>query len=154
MSKSFKFNLEKIFKYKTDKEGLKAIDLKRSKDALEKEKQRLEKLHQKKYYCLGQKEAVVNDDIISLEKLKAAAEYLDQLNNKISSQDEKVKESNQEVEQRRNDLLEVSKERKILEKLRERHYQKHLEINKKENNKKESEIALRRRTRNNRAEGE
>ncbi len=149
MSKSFKFNLEKIFKYKTDKEGLKAIDLKRSKEALKKEEQRLEKLNQKKYYYLGQKEAVVKQEIISLEKLKAAAEYLDQLNHKINSQDEKVKASNQEVEQRRNDLLEVSKERKILEKLRERHYQKHLEINKKENEKKESEMALRRRTRSN-----
>ena len=150
MSKSFKFSLHRVLKFQSDKEDLKATDLSKSKQQLKLERDRLKRLQNKKSDHLGRTETLINgDNSISLEKLRASADYLSQLNEKISSQNQKVQKSNHEVEKARKDLIEVSKNRKILEKLKEKQYQDYKEKSKKEERRKESEIALRRKTRNN-----
>lgn len=149
MSKSFNFSLKRVLKFRLDQEDLKATDLKKSQHALKLEKNRLKHLQNRKSSHLGKTENLINNNKISLEKLKASADYLAQLNNKIASQDEKVEESNQEVSEIRNELIETSKNRKILEKLRDKHYMNFKEQNKKKERRIESEIALRRRTRKN-----
>lgn len=149
MSKSFKFSLKKVLKYKSDREDIKSNDLKKVKNILKIEKDNLQKLLCKKDAHLGENQKLKNEDNISLDKLKASAAYLDQLNDKISSQDKKVGESNQKVEKVRKDLIEISKSRKILEKLREKQYQDYKDLSKKEERRIESEIAIRKRTRNN-----
>jgi len=148
MSKSFKFSLKKVLKYKCDKEDIKSNDLKKVKNLLKIEKDNLQKLLCKKDEHLGETQKLKNEDNISLDKLKASAAYLDQLNDQISSQDKKVEESNHKVEEVRKDLLEISKSRKILEKLREKKYQDYKDMSKKEERRIESEIALRKKTRN------
>jgi len=148
MSKSFKFSLKKVLKYKSDREDIKSNDLKKVKNILKIEKDNLQKLLCKKDAHISENQKLKNEDNISLDKLKASAAYLDQLNDKISSQDKKVGESNQKVEKVRKDLIEISKSRKILEKLREKQYQDYKDLSKKEERRIESEIAIRKKTRN------
>lgn len=153
MSKAFEFSLKKVLKFQNDREDIKANDLKKVKNILRTEKRHLDNLLYEKDNHLGQTKNIIKDkDDISLEKLKASSEYLVQLNNKISSQDKKVKKSDNEVQKVRKDLMEISKNRKILEKLKEKQYQNYKDSNKKEERKIESEIALRRRKRQNRIE--
>ena len=150
MAKSFNFSLKKVLKYRIDQEDLKASDLKKSKAALRLEKNRLKHLQTKKSNHLGETEDLINDEeTISIERLKTSSDYLAQLNEKISNQDDKVEKSNQKVNQIRKELIETSKNRKILEKLREKHYTNYKEQSKKEERRIESEIALRRRKRKN-----
>src|SRR6056297_1991195 len=98
MSKSFNFSLKKVLKYRIDQEDLKASNLKKSRDALNLEKNRLKHLESRKNKHLGKtKNLIQAHKTISLEKLKSSSEYLSQLNAKISSQDEKIEQSSQKV---------------------------------------------------------
>jgi len=144
MAKSFHFPLQKVLKFKKTIEDIQAIALKKSQLSLDKENGYLNDLAQKKENLLNVKEDDdINSENLSLNKLQISSDYVSQLNDKISSQVKVVEKSYEIVDKERDDLIEVSKNKKIVEKLRERKLTSYLKNNRKKEMTKESEIALR-----------
>lgn len=144
MAKSFHFPLQKVLDVRQITEDRQAISLKNSQMSLNKEKEQLENLAQKKDAQLKVDEYDSVDDVnLSLNELQVTVDYISQLNNRITNQIQVVEKSNGKVEKERDDLIEASKEKKIVEKLRERQLTNYKDNYRKKMTKEESEIALR-----------
>jgi len=144
MAKSFHFPLQKVLDVRQITEDRQAISLKNSQMSLNKEKEQLENLAQKKDAQLKVDEYDSVDDVnLSLNELRVTVDYISQLNNRITNQIQVVEKSNGKVEKERDDLIEASKEKKIVEKLRERQLTNYKDNYRKKVTKEESEIALR-----------
>ncbi|MCK4296565.1 MAG: flagellar export protein FliJ [Candidatus Marinimicrobia bacterium] len=146
MAKSFHFPLQKVLDVRQITEDRQAISLKNSQMSLNKEKEQLENLAQKKDAQLKVDEDEydnVDDVNLSLNELQVTVDYISQLNNRITNQIQVVEKSNGKVEKERDDLIEASKEKKIVEKLRERQLTNYKDNYRKKMMKEESEIALR-----------
>lgn len=146
MAKSFHFPLQKVLDVRQITEDRQAISLKNSQMSLNKEKEQLENLAQKKDAQLKVDEDEydnVDDVNLSLNELQVTVDYISQLNNKIINQIQVVEKSNGKVEKERDVLIEASKEKKIVEKLRERQLTNYKDNYRKKMMKEESEIALR-----------
>ncbi len=121
MSK-FKFKLETVLKVKTRVEDLRKIELREAE--LRREKARLE-------LCRWQDEVEANIRIyrekfqqrIVPEEANNYHLYLTWLNRQVDSALLKLQECEREVNERRLKLIEASKEKRILEKLKEKAYQ-------------------------------
>lgn len=146
MTKSIKFPLERVLKYRRNVENAKIIALERSRNTLENDQAQLNSLEHKKDHQLGESSERLNRRQLSLDQLKVAADYMEQLNDEINSQARRLAKSNEKVSNDRNALLKASKDRKILAKLRERHAVRQKKQMQKAAVKKESEIALRRQS--------
>ena len=144
MAKSFHFPLQKVLDVRQVTEDRQAISLKNSQMSLNKEKEQLENLAQKKDAQLKVDENDSVDDVnLSLNELQVTVDYISQLNNRITNQIQVVEKSNGKVEKERDVLIEASKEKKIVEKLRERQLTNYKDNYRKKVTKEESEIALR-----------
>ena len=144
MAKSFHFPLQKVLDVRQITEDKQAISLKNSQMSLNKEKEQLENLAQKKDAQLKVDEYDSVDDVnLSLNELQVTVDYISQLNNRITNQIQVVEKSNGKVEKERDVLIEASKEKKIVEKLRERQLTNYKDNYRKKGTKEESEIALR-----------
>ncbi|MCK4446323.1 MAG: flagellar export protein FliJ [Candidatus Marinimicrobia bacterium] len=146
MAKSFHFPLQKVLDVRQITEDRQAISLKNSQMSLNKEKEQLENLAQKKDAQLKVDEDEydnVDDVNLSLNELQVTVDYISQLNNRITNQIQVVEKSNGKVEKERDVLIEASKEKKIVEKLRERQLTNYKDNYRKKMMKEESEIALR-----------
>lgn len=146
MAKSFHFPLQKVLDVRQITEDRQAISLKNSQMSLNKEKEQLENLAQKKDAQLKVDEDEydnVDDVNLSLNELQVTVDYISQLNNRITNQIQVVEKSNGKVEKERDVLIEASKEKKIVEKLRERQLTNYKDNYRKKVTKEESEIALR-----------
>ena len=146
MAKSFHFPLQKVLDVRQVTEDRQAISLKNSQMSLNKEKEQLENLAQKKDAQLKVDEDEydnVDDVNLSLNELQVTVDYISQLNNRITNQIQVVEKSNGKVEKERDVLIEASKEKKIVEKLRERQLTNYKDNYRKKMMKEESEIALR-----------
>ncbi len=144
MAKSFHFPLQKVLEFKKTIEDTQAIALKKSQLSLDKESGHLNNLTQKKDALLNVKEDdCINSENLSLNKLQISSDYVSQLNDKISSQVQVVEKSNEIVDKERDDLIEASKNKKIVEKLREHQLTDYKINNRKKETTEESEVALR-----------
>lgn len=135
-----------MLKYRRNVENAKILALERSRNTLENDQAQLNSLEHKKNHHLGESTERLNRRRLSLDQLKVAADYMEQLNDEIESQARKVAESNGKVSNDRDALLKASKDRKILAKLREKHAVRQKKQMQKAAVKKESEIALRRQS--------
>jgi len=144
MGKSFQFPLQKVLNVRQIIEDRQAVALKKSQASLNREKKQLKDLSEKKHAQIEIDENVCTDQVkLSLNGLKVSVDYISQLNDKITSQIEVVKKSNEKMEEKREVLINASKDKKIVEKLRENQLTDYKIINRKNESKEESEIALR-----------
>lgn len=144
MVKSFHFPLQKVLDVRQIVEDRQAVALKNSQSSLNTEKKRLDNLAQRKHAQLKIDENICTDQVnLSLNGLKISVDYISQLNDKIISQFQVVEKSNEKMEEKRDVLIKVSKEKKIVEILREHQLIDYKIKNRKKESKDESEIALR-----------
>lgn len=140
MPKAFQFRLQKVLDLKQQLEELMSVNLKKSQAELEAEKQLADQLDQRKEQAIcasGQLEE------LSLTQIQLAWDYIQQLNRMIDAQNKIVEQRRQQVDDDRAHLLKASQEKKVVEKLREKHQEDyHLSLRKKELTR-ESEIAQR-----------
>lgn len=141
MAKAFQFRLQKILDVKKQLENLISVDLKRSQAELELEQRVVEELHQSKEEILNGNNH--SEEELSLSQIQLAMAYIQQLNEMIEKQNEVVKEKEQLVEATREKLIKVSQEKKVVEKLKERHWVEHKKEARKKEMVKESELAQR-----------
>ena len=140
MAKQFRFPLEKVLNYKKNIEDLKAGELNRSRKKKTKEEEKLKSIEEKKQDILigdGSRENM------TLNQLNISTDYLLQLNDQIDKGEERVLDAGTEVENKLDHLNEASKDKKAVEKLRDRKLGEHKILEKKVERKKTDEIANR-----------
>ena len=143
MVKIFRFPLQKVLDVRQTIENSKAIALSRSQIQLSSDKAKLKNLNTKKDTYL---DSGTNSNsmhlALSLNDLKISTDYINQLNNMIQNQTGEVEKSNQIVDKDRNVLIEASRDKKVVEKLKEHHLERYVKDNRSRSIKQESEIAL------------
>ena len=140
MAKQFRFPLEKVLDYKKSIEDLKAGELNRSRDKKKTEEDKLKYIEDKKEEILIENDSQGN---ITINQLNITTDYLFQLNDQLEKGTARVLDANTEVENKLDNLNEASKDKKAVEKLRERKLSEHKILNKKVEIKKTDEIANR-----------
>ncbi|HHJ53404.1 MAG TPA: flagellar export protein FliJ [Caldithrix abyssi] len=142
MAKAFRFPLQKVLEIRKHKEDQKAIELGQARHELFKEQQNLERLNRQKenLFASVDEQKIKKMDVVNLQVTES---YLVDLNEKIKSQKITIKNKQQLVDEKRQELLKVSQEKKIVEKLKERQWQAHKKDVRKELNKLEDEVAIR-----------
>lgn len=119
--KKFSFKFETVLRVKEKKEE----ELKRALMRLQalriEQEQLLEKIDNEKRRVYGAKAAEKQGgvDIMSLVNYEA---YLNNLRRKISAAEKKIKELEKKADDKRVEVIEASKEKKIFEKLKEKHF--------------------------------
>ncbi len=140
MAKQFRFPLEKVLDYKKNIEDLKAGELNHSRGKKKKEEEKLKSIEEKK------QDTIIEDgsrENMTLNQLNISTDYLLQLNAQIEKGEERVLDADTEVENKLEHLIEASKNKKVVEKLRERKLGEHKILEKKVERKQADEIANR-----------
>ena len=140
MAKQFRFPLEKVLDYKKNIEDLKAGELNHSRGKKKKEEEKLKSIEEKKQDTIIEDGSRKN---MTLNQLNISTDYLLQLNAQIEKGEERVLDADTEVENKLEHLIEASKNKKVVEKLRERKLGEHKILEKKVERKKTDEIANR-----------
>ncbi|MFP4547640.1 MAG: flagellar export protein FliJ [Fidelibacterota bacterium] len=143
MPNKFSFSLENILHYRKNLKDDKTLKLHNKKIELDNEESKLQNIKTLKEKTLSEAKTGNQNEQFSLLHRKIYDGYVDQINESIKKQHQRVDHSRTRVMQAKDDLNEETKKKKMLEKLKERQ----LETFKKELRRKEekdnSEIALR-----------
>ncbi len=143
MPKKFSFSLENILRYRKNLQDDKTLKLHNKKIELDNEESKLQNIRTLKEKTLSEAITGNQNEQFSLLHRKIYDGYVDQINESITKQHQRVDHSRTKVMQATDDLNEETKKKKILEKLKERQ----MELFKKDLRRKEekdnSEIALR-----------
>jgi len=143
MSKAFNFSLQKVLDVREMVEDKKAMGLQKAQAETDQEKRILASIEAEKERVAHPEETQDSSEGVSLQSLTTRSAYLDQLNDKIEDQSSQVSISEETAEEKRQEYIYATKEKMVLEKLKENHR----EVYKKKNNqieiKEESEIASR-----------
>jgi len=140
MAKQFRFPLEKVLDYKKNIEDLKAGELNRSRKKKRKEEDKLKYIEDKKEGILIENDSQGN---MTINQLNIATDYLLQLNDQLEKGAARVLDADTEVDNKLDNLNEASKNKKAVEKLRERKLSEYKILKKKVERKKTDEIANR-----------
>jgi len=144
MAKFIQSAIQTVLNLRGRIEEAKAIALRKSALALEREKEILERIAAEKFSEINE---IKNDDdnreTLSLNQLQVSSEYVTQLNEKITSQTDEVDKKSHNHESNRNELLDASRNRKVVEMLHDRRQEEFSKSVRKKEEKNESEIALR-----------
>jgi flagellar FliJ protein len=142
MSKSFSFSLEKVFEYRKNVENKRAVELSRAQSELKKKKDELNQLKIKKEQTIKESEDESKQSSkINLNQLKVSQDYILQLNEDITNQNKQVTKSGKSVKINLGKLLEASKDKKILENLKSKHFDEFKKMKKHIENKKDDEVS-------------
>ncbi len=143
MTKSFKFSLQKILDVRASIEDNKAIDLQKARAETERKKQSLASIHAEKDAIVSPEAVNPRPENTSLQELSNRTAYVEQLTNKIEKQGEAVKKSQAETEARRIAFIKASKEKMVIEKLKDQHLEVYRRKLNQDQVKNESEVASR-----------
>jgi len=122
----FNFRLEPVVSLKKQKENERKAALARAKDELAERQRKLINLCEHRDEC---EKALVNELLagsVDISRKVIFYAYLERLADEIAQQREQVTDAKRDVEEKRNLLLESSREKKTLEKLRERMWERYL----------------------------
>lgn len=122
---AFKYQFETILNLKTRMEEMKKSELKLALARLEKEKSKLENLKkdkEKEYEILKEKQK----EKFTAEDLRLFNNYISALNNKINIQITVVAKEENKANKVREELVKVSKEKKMFEKLKEKKLEEYM----------------------------
>lgn len=144
MSKGFNFSLEKVLEIRQYQENKQALKLHNSKKVLKTEEQKLDTLKDNKKSTINhQKNKTVKDYTININELRITQDYLNQLNTYIEQQNKRVRDSDAAVRGELQRLKEAVKDKKIVEKLKERYLDEFKKSKNLQENKMQDEIAIR-----------
>lgn len=121
----FKFKLQSLLNIKQQMEDSLKNQLGKAIQAFEIEKKKLEELYEQKKKCMSEVSNEVSDGT-TIEKLRSFNAYISFIKEKIINQSESVKSAHAIVDKYREELLDIVKERKMLEALKEKHFAKFL----------------------------
>lgn len=129
----FNFKFEKILDYKKTIESHKKNEYGKIQQKLTKEEKTLENYYEFKDKLKNKKDQ--SNKKTNIANLQLYNNYLNDMNKLISAQEGIIDQTKKELKVAQNELLEVSKEKKIFEKLKENKYEEHLYDIKKEEEK-------------------
>ena len=121
----FKFRLQKILEHRETLENIKKGEFGKAQNKLNIEKERLVKLRTTKEAIAREKEEISKASI-TMNELQKYNNYLMDLSEKIKLQTKTIEQAKVQVEKARNELIEATKDKKIIEKLKTRDYQEFL----------------------------
>ena len=145
---TYKFSYQKILNVRQIQEDQKSSEVASAQSELDVEKDQLSELEKEKSSTLSQKENV-NENTLDLLRKNS---FVNQANDNIDKQKKKIKEKEQNLSSKKDELLEASKSRKIMDKLKETDLEKFkLEQSRKDQNQLDeigANIALKKRRNN------
>lgn len=139
MAARFKFRYEQYLKLKKKIEEDKALDFAKAMALLRKEEKQLLELENKKLLHMMMQATVGGK---SIQNLRSSSNYIIQLNEDIIVQQKRIIDAKKESEKRRLILNDAMKDRKIIDKLKEKKLENHKAEYKKNATNEEGEIAL------------
>ncbi len=139
MPLAFKFRYEQYLKLKNKIEQDKALDFAAAMSRLQQAENGLSELENRKVVHLMMGSAFTGNTLFAMQM---ATSYLMQLNEDIKHQQVEITDRRQEVDKRRHILNEAMKERKIIEKLKEKQLEAYTEDIRKKETINEGETAL------------
>jgi len=139
--KKFKFGLEKVLKVRRIKEKEKQRHLAEALHHLEKETKKFDQLNKQNENSWLLMESLIHANV-DPAIIATVYKSLDGQQTLTQLQDEKVVEAKQKFNQKRTELVNIQRKKKILEKLREKQYKYYLDENEKEEQKFTDEIAV------------
>ena len=116
----FKFSYQKLLDIKKKQEDQKSLEVVAAEDVLKKAKVNFEKLKLEKGSILNQK----FNKSTSPTTLMLANSYVYKINNKLEAQKIKINKEETNLDKKRKELFEMTKSRKILDKLKESSFKK------------------------------
>ncbi|MED5475741.1 MAG: flagellar export protein FliJ [Candidatus Neomarinimicrobiota bacterium] len=116
----FKFSYQKLLDIKKKQEDQKSLEVVAAEDVLKKAKVNFEKLKLEKGSILNQK----FNKSTSPTTLMIANSYVYKINNKLEAQKIKINKEETNLDKKRKELFEMTKSRKILDKLKESSFKK------------------------------
>ena len=117
---AFKFRLESVVGLKKQKEDERKIALACAREELQQSEENLVNLHQNKRDCQEAFGSKVDCDGVDVPEMLVYYAYLEKLTDEIADGTGAVERSREDVENKRELLLESSREKKALENLKER----------------------------------
>ncbi|HEY9059826.1 MAG TPA: flagellar export protein FliJ [Pseudobacteroides sp.] len=135
----FKFRLQPLLNIKIQLEDS-------AKNELGKAVQRLEEEKEKARFLVENREKYISEfqektsSYVRIDELKGYTLYISKLAQNIELQNKNIKEASDNVDRYREDLIKIVKERKILEKLKEKKYKEYLSELGKDEQKRMDEI--------------
>lgn len=142
MSKAFQFPLQRILKLKGKIEDSKAMHYMQTQADLNKQKQQLEDITAKKQTAMKNTSLTrCSRNTTSIQLLQRDQSYVEQLNKQIDLQEERVKDSEEVSSAALQDLVQAAKEKKVIEKLRERRLGEHKKHQRQKEIIEDSEVA-------------
>jgi len=142
MHKTTQFPLQKVLNYRQTIEDTRGIILKQAQSLLHREEQKLDDLENHKDSVLNNNQKNIQEEkLLTTTTLLQTMDYIVQLNDKIEAQHNHVKKTSRKVEKNRNEYIQASKNRKVIEKLKEKFLTEYHKDFRKKELKQESEIA-------------
>lgn len=135
----FTFSLQKLLDLKQFRENQRAIELGVAQNRLNEEKNKYNNLNERKQDIFKN----LPGSTIDLNEVRSLNDYLLQMSSEIVKQSKKLSQAQNEVEEKRVDLVKANQNKKSVELLKEKHLLKHKKSEHKEAMKIENEIALR-----------
>ena len=133
----FKFSYQKLLDIKKKQEDQKSLEVVAAEDVLKKAKVNFEKLILEKGSILNQK----FNKSTSPTTLMIANSYVYKINNKLEAQKIKINKEETNLDKKRKELFEMTKSRKILDKLKESSFKKFMINETKKDQKEIDEIS-------------
>ncbi len=130
---NFKFKFQKILDYKESTKKTCVFEYNKTKNELKNEKMRLKKAKNIRNRLISKKNKLTSKTTVAT--LKDYNSYLNNVEDKINIQQDKVESVKKELKKRKKKLIELSKENKIFDKLKEKHKSKYYTNVRKEEDK-------------------
>ena len=130
----FKFRLQKILEHRETLENIKKGEFGKAQAELNIEMQNLLELENSKVLALREKQAT-SQISTTMYELRKYNNYILNLDKRIDLQMIKIEQAKEEVEKARQELIESTKDKKIIEKLKSRDYEEFLYEEKKDEEK-------------------
>jgi len=143
MTKSFNFSLQKVLNVREMVEDTKAVELKKAQAIIDHENQKLDQTRAEKNALLKKGSEPDTQETMSLQHLNNRTAYADQLTDKIEEQREVIEKSKQDAEEHRLAFVKASRDKMVIEKLKEHHKDAFRKKMNQEQVKVESEVAAR-----------
>jgi len=143
MSKVFRFPLQRILNFKDKIADEKSRHFQRSLAEVEREKRELVEIESTKTAALSEQRSLENEEQVSLRDIRLADSHVAQLNDRMEAQEQAIAQRRTEAENARQELLKATKEKRVIEKLRERQLAEHLRSERQRETVEENELAIR-----------
>lgn len=118
--KKFRFRLQKVMEFKEDIEKQRMLVLGEAKKRVQIEEEKLRNLQHQDQECRNRVSEKESENQINPVEMNLYYQYLKGLEDRMELQGDLILKAEEEAEKKRQALLAVTKERKILEKLKEK----------------------------------